>query len=273
MVHLVIIRIFQRLGMGLVLCGATLWILELLQGSYTLAYGLIQLLPSPPQEFEPVVAIWLTNSLICVLCGLWLQYNHQSWLTSLRTPPPPTERWIKRAIPAGGVIGYLIAIISLGWIFSSSSWGWPAISEVIRPMELALLVLLVPATEEILFRGYLRHGIHALWVRLWHPFHPDAMGEALDQKLQRGAGWSACLLFVICHIQPFANWPGQLSSEWRLPWGVILLSVACEGLRQLGYSTGLTIAIHVIANGSVYYFAAIAPDIFKLLPWLFLQAH
>ena len=259
--------------MGLLLGAATLWVLGLLQGSYSLAYELSLLVTPPRHELAPVAAICLANGLICVLCALWDHHHHQSWLTSLQATHPPRRRWIKRVV-SGGLIGYLVLIISLGFMVPSPSWrGWSAVFSSIHPLELILLVLLVPVAEELLFRGYLRRGISALWSRLWQQFRPGSMIP--DQSLTRAAGWCACLLFVICHMQPFLgpHWPGALGGQRWLPWGVILLSVICESLRQLGYSAATGIAIHVIANGSVYYFAAMAPEIFKLLPWLFLQAH
>ena len=249
-----------------------IWTLGIIQSLYTLAYELLPPLQlfEIPLEFKGVVAICIANALICVICGVWCHLIRGSWHVGLGSTQPITARG--QTLARLGIAVYVGVIGVLGLIYydhaSSSPQGTALNFSSLA--EMSLFILAIPVCEEIFFRGYLRVGLYSLWIKVWYLVWPTTTHTLYLRK--NWAYWGACLIFIVCHPLPFlsSNLEFLTHPQWTIPWGVVLLSVTCEALRQFGYSTLLTITIHIIANSSVYYFKSLAPEFLSQWRWLFL---
>ena len=190
------------------------------------------------------MAICCANSLLCLCFFLLSHFGRGPRLGEgkLSISKSHQPRLLITSCAIAGIFVALIAI--LGILYSSDHES----SKAVSPAKILLFVLLIPIGEEILFRGYLRELIWRICQSSW-------------------SGWASCGVFVACHMFPFFE--ASSLTVRAIPWGVVILSASCELTRYLGYSLGLPITIHMIANGSVYYFVLVAPEFLRQWPFLF----
>lgn len=220
---------------------SALWVFFLLRAIYTVAYLAMDAV-LPGSWLSSYVAIFCANSILCLIFFLFSHFGRGPKLgegtLSIGSHQP-------RFITAFAAAGIFVAFIAILGIFYSSGHDPTTIA---GPAERILFVVLIPICEELLFRGYLRELIWRICQSSW-------------------SGWAASGVFVACHMFPFFE--STSFTVGLIPWGVVILSATCELTRYLGYPLGLPITIHMIANGSVYYFVLVAPEFLRQWPFLF----
>lgn len=227
-----------------------------------LSFDLAHMIPS---HLQIPLGISLSHTILCLIC---IGYVRSSSASSLFTSSSSSARTIGMICVCTHMMIILIIIASQSGEIRST----PSFMSSFIWLDIVVFCGWIAIIEEIFYRGYLREVCARYAKGIIKRTYPSLMNKAHIHQI---SGWCCCLLFILMHPLPFVfssfDWfASPTLSTLNISWGVVMLSVYCEGLRQMGISVTWTAASHMLANGSVYLFRYFAPGTFDWGGWLFL---